>query len=199
MDGMRMRRFAMTALALVLILQAGCALAVVGCAAGGAAATYAYLKGVLIRDYPAMLGDTIAAARTALTELGFPIIKEKTDTGTAYITSKTADGHAITLYFDVVPSSVPTDGAMTRVAVRVGYTGDDVVSARILDQITKHIKPSLGLPPALPPAPPGAPPVTAVPPGAPIAATPTRTTTPETPPPPLATATTGTTTPLPKR
>jgi hypothetical protein len=196
MDGMRMRRFAMTALALVLILQAGCALAVVGCAAGGAAATYAYLKGVLIRDYPAMLGDTIAAARTALTELGFPVIKEKTDTGTAYITSKTADGHAITLYFDVVPSSVPTDGAMTRVAIRVGYTGDDVVSARILDQISKHIKPSIGLPPALPPAPPSTPPV-AVPPGTPIATTPLRATTPETPPPPL--AATGTTTPLPKR
>ncbi|MFQ3593451.1 MAG: hypothetical protein SNJ82_09745 [Gemmataceae bacterium] len=42
---------------------------------------------------------------------------------------------------------------MTRVTVRVGYTGDDVVSARILDQISKHIKPMPGaaLPSALTP------------------------------------------------
>jgi protein-disulfide isomerase len=92
-------------------------LAVVGVAAGGAAATYAYLKGVLVRDYPALLGDTIAATKIALADLGFPIVKEKTDTGTAFIQSKTADGTTLTIYFDVVASAVPANGAMTRVTV----------------------------------------------------------------------------------
>jgi hypothetical protein len=139
--------------ALLALTQSGCAVAILGAAAGGAALGYAYLRGALSRDYPALLGDTIRATKTALSELGFPIIREKTDTGTAYIQTKTADNDTVMVYFDVVPSAIPSEGAMTRVTIRVGYTGDDVVSARILDQISKHIKPlpGAGLPSAVTP------------------------------------------------
>jgi hypothetical protein len=138
------RRWLYLGVALVALVQAGCAVAVLGAAAGGAALGYAYLRGALSRDYPALLGDTIRVTKTALGELGFPIVREKTDTGTAYIQTKTADNDTITIYFDLVPSSIPSEGAMTRVTVRVGYAGDDVVSARILDQISKHLKPPTG-------------------------------------------------------
>lgn len=175
------RRLALSAVAVALLLQTGCALAILGGVAGGAAAGYVYHQGALSRDYPAMLGDTIQAGRKALGELNFPVLREKTDTGTAYMTSKTADGYNVTVYYNIVPSSVPADGAMTRVSVRIGFGGDDLVSARILDQISKNLTPSAGLVSSSPP-----PAATVMPPKAP-----------ETPPPPL--ATTGTTTPLPPK
>lgn len=152
------RRYLYLGIALLALVQSGCAVAVIGAAAGGAALGYAYLRGTLSRDYPALFGDTVRATKVALGELGFPIIREKTETGTAYIQTKTADNDTVTLYFDVVPSSIPSDGAMTRVTVRVGYAGDEVVSARILDQISKHLPAPAnpGIPSAIPPGtPPG--------------------------------------------
>ena len=133
------RRYLYLGVALLALVQSGCAVAVIGAAAGGAALGYAYLRGALSRDYPALFGDTVRATKVALGELGFPIVREKTETGTAFIQTKTADNDTVTVYFDVVPSSIPSDGAMTRVTVRVGYAGDEVVSARILDQISKHL------------------------------------------------------------
>jgi hypothetical protein len=156
------RRWLCLGVALLALSQSGCAVAILGAAAGGAALGYAYLRGALSRDYPALLGDTIRATKTALSELGFPLIREKTDTGTAYIQTKTADNDTVMVYFDVVPSAIPSEGAMTRVTIRVGYTGDDVVSARILDQISKHLQPlpGVGLPSAVtPPSNPGVAPV----------------------------------------
>jgi hypothetical protein len=166
----------LVAFAVFLLTQTGCAVAVLGAAAGGAALGYSYLRGVLSRDYPALLGDTIRTTKLAMSELGFPIVKEKTDTGTAYIQSKTADNDTITIYFDVVPSAVPTDGAMTRVTIRVGFAGDDVVSARILDQISKHIpsintNPGPSLSSAVPPVPPSATPTSGIPAPPPVPAT----------------------------
>jgi hypothetical protein len=79
-------------------------------------------------------------------ELGFPIIEEKPDTGTVYFRSKTGDGHAVRIYLDTIAASIPSEGPVTRVGVRVGLTGDDVVSARVLDQISTRLKPPTSLP-----------------------------------------------------
>jgi hypothetical protein len=142
-------------LGLVALVNAGCLAVAVGAgAAGAAAAGYMYCNGLLYRDYPASITDSTAAVRTALAELQFPILKDTNDTGTAFLRTRTGDGHTVRIYLDVMPSAIPVEGIRTRVAVRVGFSGDTEVSARILDQVSRHLLPPTGVPappPALPP------------------------------------------------
>jgi hypothetical protein len=143
------------AFGLLALINAGCLLAVCGAAAGGAAATgYLYYNGLLYRDYNANIADSLAAVRTSLQELQFPIVEEKSDTGTAYVKTRTGDGHTVRIYIDIVPSPIPAEGALTRVGIRVGFSGDEPVSARILDQVSSHLV-ARAVPPAVPaPGPP---------------------------------------------
>lgn len=133
-------------LGLVAIVQVGCALAVAGAAVGAGTAGYLYYNGLLYRDYHANLGDAVAATRTSLVELQFPLLKEKNDTGSAYFQTATGTGDTVRIYLDTVPSAIPLEGALTRISVRVGFSGDDEVSARILDQISKHLVSPSALP-----------------------------------------------------
>jgi hypothetical protein len=134
------RLLGMLALGLAVLLNAGCIVAAVGAGAAGAAvAGYAYCNGLLYRDYPATLADSAAAVRTSLLELQFPIVEEKSDTGTAFVKTRTGDGHIVRIYLDIVPSAIPAEGALTRVGIRVGFSGDEAVSARILDQVSRHL------------------------------------------------------------
>jgi hypothetical protein len=148
MDGVRRKwRWAgWLLLALVALINTGCLLAVAGVAGAGAAAGYIYYNGLLYRDYHANLSDGMAAVRSSLIELQFPITEEKTDTSSAFIKTTTNDGHAVRIYLDQVPSPIPAEGTMTRIGVRVGLTGDEAVSARILDQVSRHLVPPALLP-----------------------------------------------------
>ncbi|MFO0841812.1 MAG: DUF3568 family protein [Gemmataceae bacterium] len=172
------RKLGWVVLGLAALLQAGCMLAIAGAAAGAGTAGYLYYNGLLYRDYHAHLGDAAAAVRTSLVELQFPLLKEKNDSGSAYFQSQTGDGHAVRIYLDTVPSPIPSEGAVTRISVRVGFSGDEGVSARVLDQVSKHlVSPALpGAAAALAPAAPPVSPAVHVAPAAP----------PQTPPPPLA-------------
>jgi hypothetical protein len=137
----RLTRLGWLLLAFVALINGGCLLALAGAAGAGAAAGYVYYNGLLYRDYHANMADTLSAVRTALVELQFPILEQKADTGTGYIKTRTADGHTVRIYMDLVASPIPIEGAMTRVGVRVGYSGDELVSARILDQVSRHLVP----------------------------------------------------------
>lgn len=141
-------KLALPALALVVLGNGGCLLIAAGAAAGGAAA-YTYYNGLLYRDYHANLADSLPAVRVALSELQFPILEQKTDTGTAFLKTRTADGNTVRIHLEVVPSPIPAEGSLTRVGIRVGFAGDEAVSARILDQINLHL-----VPPGAIPAPP---------------------------------------------
>lgn len=135
-------------LALAALVPTGClGLAVVGAAAGAGAAGYVYYNGLLYRDYNANLGDSVAAVRSALAELQLPLIEEKPDTASVAIRSKTGDGHAIRVHLNVVPNPIPAEPPATRIGVRIGFSGDDVVSARILDQVSRHLTSPAALPP----------------------------------------------------
>jgi hypothetical protein len=175
------RRAFYVVVACLAAAQAGCLIVAAGVAGGAAATGYCYYKGRYYRDYPTAIGDALAAVRTALLELQFPVLSEEAKNGTAFVSSKTADGSAIRIYLDTVDSRVPADGpALTRVAVRVGAFGDEEVSRRILDQVTRHlVAPAILMPTAQPTA------------GAPPAPSPVRPASAalmpgETPPPPLA-------------
>ena len=156
--------------AALVLVNGGCLLVAAG-VAGGATAGYLYYKGRLYHDYPANLADAQAAVRTSLLELQFPVLTQETDTGSAFVSTRTADGAKVRIHLDVVPSRVPAEGALTRVSIRVGAFGDESVSARILDQVGRHLAgpPVLGAPqpvpgPAQPPAPVTRPPETVAPP-----------------------------------
>ncbi len=162
-------------IAALALVQAGCLVVAAGVAGGAAATGYVYYKGRVCRDYLASLPDTLAAVRTSLVEMQFPITSEESKNGTAYLTSRTTDGTTIRLYVEPVPSRIPAEGTLTRVSIRVGAFGDEGLSTRILDQVAGHLAPPMLLRPTpqLPAVPPPVHPAAATLPG-------------ETPPPPLA-------------
>jgi hypothetical protein len=165
------RRLAWTVLAALLLVNCGCLVAAAGAAAGGAAAVgYLYYKdqSALYRDYPASLEDSAAAVRTALHELQFPPLPEEKSTNELVIYTRSADGNKVRIRLEVLPHPIPVERPSTRISVGVGLTGDDAVSARILDQVSRHLVPA-GAPGASPGATLGPPsvPETAPPPLAP--------------------------------
>lgn len=172
-------RIAYLLVGLLALGSGGCLLAVAGTAASGVAVGYVYFKGRMIQDFPAHLPDARNAMHSALAALHFPILQEEAKPSKVFLSTRTADGSKVRIHLEVVPSRIPAEGALTRVTVRVLPFGDDVVSARILDQ-TAYFLTTAG-PPATPPPPPAvAPPA---PPIRPISAPPQETT-----PPPLAPA-----------
>jgi hypothetical protein len=140
------------------LVQAGCLVVAAGVVGGAAATGYVWYKGRWCRDYLAGFNDTAAALRTALVELQFPITSEETKNGTTYFGSRTADGTPIRILVEPVPSRIPAEGTLTRVAIRVGFAGDEALSSRIFDQVARHLVPPM----LLPPTPPTGPPLTAV-------------------------------------
>ncbi len=136
-------RLALLALAGLALLQAGCAAVAIGAAAAAAGAGgYAYWKGQVNRDYAARPDDVRTAARTALTELGMPVVAETSTADGGVLESRTARGDAIQITLNGRQSQVPTDGPATQVGIRVALFGDLEVSERILDQIGYHLVPS---------------------------------------------------------
>jgi Protein of unknown function (DUF3568) len=164
-----LNRAALFAVAAFALANAGCLAAAVGAAAGGAAAAgYFYYTAPLVRDYPNPYGDTLAAAKAALADLQFAVLKEQPESGGTVIETRTGDGVKVLVALDLVTNPVPADGSLTRVSVRVGHFGDEEISTRIQEQIAKHLPPPA--PPLARPAPPP-PPETAPPPlAAPVSA-----------------------------
>ena len=134
-----MRTLCLIAFGLAVVVQTGCIAAVAGVAGAGAVAGYMYYNGLLYRDYKSNLGETLAAVRTALATQKFVIDRETTATDSVTVQTKTTEGYSVRVHLDVVPSSVPGDGVFTRVGIRVGLSGDETVSARILDEIGRLV------------------------------------------------------------
>jgi hypothetical protein len=129
-------------------MNAGC-LAVVAGVGAGAAVGYAYCQGKICEAYSASLDDTWAATRTALAELGMPVLNEEHESnGCGCIESRTVEGDRVKVHLDVMSSPFPAEGPITRVCVRVALFGDHPVSVRILDQVGMHL---VAIPQAVPP------------------------------------------------
>ncbi len=148
----RYRHAATAVLLLLALTNSGCLLATAGIA-GGAVAGYAYSKGKLCDTYNANGDDTWAATRTALAELGMPIVNEERQGTEGFIESRTADGDRVRIYVQAESSKIPAEGQVSRVCVRIATFGDRPVSDRILDQVGMHLvaTPLPGVP-APPPA-----------------------------------------------
>jgi hypothetical protein len=135
-------RLAYLAVAAAALASSGCLAVAAGAAVGGgAAAGYYYLHGRVVQDYAANVDDVTAATRTALRELGMPVLKEEHSGGRAEVASRTADGTNVHIDMQLQDSAIPAEGAITHVGVRVSTFGDAPVSERILDQIGAHLAP----------------------------------------------------------
>ncbi len=137
-----LERLAWLGLAALLLVNGGCLLAVAGAAAGGAAAAgYVYYKGNLYREYSTRIDQTVPAVRASLAELQYPVLTETQGAGEVTIASRAPDGSTVRVMIDAIPGATPADAGKTRISVRVGLTGDEPISARVLDQISQHIVP----------------------------------------------------------
>ena len=137
---MRYWHVAQLLLLLACLANSGCLVATAG-VAGGAVAGYAFYKGKVSETYNANCEDTWAATRTALGELGMPIVREERKGCDGFLESRTADGDRVRIYVEGETSRFPAEGKISRVSVRVAVFGDGPVSNRVLDQVGVHLAP----------------------------------------------------------
>ncbi len=139
-------------LAALALCNSGCLALALGAAGGATAVGVAYARGKVHATYAASFSDTWAATRTALGELGLPILEEKRESiGSGFLRTRVGDDSTVRIYLDTQPSKFPTEGPVTRVGVRVDFLGDYDVSTRILNQVSAHlaVQPPPGAPPVL--------------------------------------------------
>jgi hypothetical protein len=93
----------------------GCAAVIIG--AGVGAGTYTYIKGELIRSYPAKFDKTLQICIDILDDLNQPIIAKTTDGEKTTIRSKRKDGTDQTIDISIISID------QTQVSVRTGVVG----------------------------------------------------------------------------
>jgi hypothetical protein len=135
-------RLAHLVVASIALANGGCLVAAIGgAAAAGGVAGYAYYKGGLVQEFNASLDDSWAAAKTALQELGLPLLAEKREKDGGVLDSRMGDGETVRIALESKPARLPAEGPLTDVSVRVGLFGDRPLSERILTQVGAHLAP----------------------------------------------------------
>ncbi len=117
------------ALAAGLFGLAGCRLFVVGAAAGAGALTVAYIDGKVVADYGYSLDQVAAAARQAISDLGFAQPEEIKDETAVTFNTHNAKGNSIKI------AITRTSDKSSKVTIRVGTFGDKELSMLINDKI----------------------------------------------------------------
>lgn len=117
--------------ATLAIASSSCAAVFIGAAGGSAGAVYVMgkLTEELGYDVPAVHGATLAAMK----ELGLKASEDRADKLTAHLESEFADGAHLWIDLDSIGD------ARTRLAIRVGLTGDEHRSRKILEIIKRHL------------------------------------------------------------
>ena len=135
----RLRTIPMAGWAIWVVLAAfssGCIPLVVG-AAGGAAGV-AYVMGKSTEELNYDVPVVHRAALTAMKELGLTLSEDRADTLSAHMESEFADGASIWISLESMGES------RTQATIRVGRTGDEVRSRKILDTIKQYLPPASG-------------------------------------------------------
>ena len=123
----------MIVLFLVSASLQGCAVLVVGGAAGAGAATVAYVRGELQSTYPASMESTWDATLKALKELGIRVYSSKKDATTGFIEASKVDATKVKVNLE------PAGPGTTTVKIRVGTFGDEEASLAIHREISKKL------------------------------------------------------------
>lgn len=124
-------RAAWPIVALLAIFSSGCVALFVGAAGGAAGAVYVMgkLTEELGYDVPAIHGATL----TAMKDLELKSLENRADKLTAHLESEFADRAHVWIDLDSIGE------ARTRVTIRVGLTGDESRSRKILETIKRHL------------------------------------------------------------
>jgi hypothetical protein len=129
------------------IVNAGClAVAAVGAAGAGVATVY-YLKGRYYQDYPTNFKDSYYGTIAALEELKYPVLSQKNDGTTGAFTTKTPEGDSVTVELSTEPGPAGAQSGVTRIGIRVGTFGDQIVSERILAKVNERLAPGIPIRP----------------------------------------------------
>jgi len=120
-----------TVLMFVMIMCSGCAL-LVGAAAGGGA--FKYVKGEMDGSYAATIGSTWVVCKGALKELGIDIFASVKETPTHWmLKGRSEGGKKVKVTLHALSDKV------TKVSVRVGVFGDEQLSRKIHNIITRRL------------------------------------------------------------
>lgn len=120
----------------------GCVALLVGAAGGAAGAVY--LMGKLTEEVPYGVPDVHDAARSALGDLDLVVSEDRADALSGRLESEFADKAHVWIALDTVGER------RTKITIRVGLTGDEVRSRKILDAIRAHLAPAPASPPPSP-------------------------------------------------
>jgi len=124
------RLLAGSALAATLLLGTGCFVVAAGAAGAGAVA---YIRGELDAPLDSGIDNSDHAANSALLSLQFPKVEETKDALKATLTARTGDDKKVEIVLTRIGDN------LTKVQIRIGFFGDEMISRAILD----HIKSSL--------------------------------------------------------
>ena len=116
--------------------SSGCIPLVVG-AAGGAAGVVS-VRGKSTEEFSYDVPIVYRAALTAMKELGLTLSEDRADTLSVHMESEFADREHVWIDLESMRES------RTRATIRVGLTGDEVRSRKILDTIKQYLLPASG-------------------------------------------------------
>jgi Protein of unknown function (DUF3568) len=119
-------------LATVLALGSGCAVLLVGAAAGAGVGTYAYVNGELKDSETVSVDAARNATLAAMKDLGYAVVGDQKDALTAKITAVSTGDKKV--YVTLTKQS----DTNTEIRIRVGTFGDQNLSQQILDKIKSH-------------------------------------------------------------
>jgi hypothetical protein len=112
----------------------GCAAVIIG--AGAGVGTYTYLKGEVIRSYPAKYDKTLQVCLDILADLDQPVVDKTTDGEKTTIHSRRKDGTDQTIEVSIISID------LTEVSVRTGVVGyqKKEISRQFHEFIAERIK-----------------------------------------------------------
>jgi hypothetical protein len=116
-----------------LACNSGCWLFVVGAAAGAAAVTVAYVDGTLTATYGYNYDQVVAAATSAISQLEFAQPEMQKDALSTTYTTHNAKGDRISIAVTRIGDND------TKVVIRVGAFGDQMMSEAINDKIKSNL------------------------------------------------------------
>ena len=121
-------------LASLLAFVSGCALFVVGAAAGAGAGGYAWINGEIKTTEGASMDQTWNATLAAMKDLEFPVTDQAKDALEANLTARNASNTNISIKLKNLSN------ASTEIRIRVGTFGDEALSRTILNKINSRLQ-----------------------------------------------------------
>lgn len=119
-------------LGVLILTTAGCLPLIVGAAAG--AGGYAYVRGVLVKQFDVSATDLHRAAVSGLKDLDLPISYDKDDRLSAKVRAEFSDGKDVKI--DIVAVTEET----SQIKIRIGlFGGDKLRSEMVLSAVEKHL------------------------------------------------------------